>query len=400
MTSALGKRSFVATTTRHLRSAKIVSATVYAMNIPFVDRFSHNLGERDRSDSIIVKLTTGSGISGFGEGLPRPYVTGETRDASVPHILHHLLPEIMGVELGGADVHDALAFVDRLLPRRIAEGGPVWNACRSAVELATLDCLLSARDVSLGAVLPPRAAEVTYSGVITSGSAAVVARVARRIRAAGLGHVKVKVTCREDVATVRLVRDILGPDVSIRLDANAAFSRDEALRFLREAAEFGIDCIEQPIPRGDPSELAALRAASPVPVMADESVVTRRDAEELIRHGACDLFNLRVSKCGGILDTLAMAELAASAGVGIQLGCQVGESAILSAAGRHVAAHLDGLRFVEGSYGTHLLVEDIADEDLTFGHGGRAPVLTGPGLGVTIREDLVARHADYSVSVR
>jgi muconate cycloisomerase len=95
-----------------------------------------------------------------------------------------------------------------------------------------------------------------------------------------------------------------------------------------------------------------------------------------------------------------MAELAATAGIGIQLGCQVGETAILSAAGRHVAAHLNGLRFVEGSYGTHILAEDIAEEDVVFGHGGIAPVLTGHGLGISVREDRLVKYAADIISMR
>ena len=73
--------------------------------------------------------------------------------------------------------------------------------------------------------------------------------------------------------------------------------------------------------------------------------------------------------------------------------------AVLSAAGRHLAAHLDGLCFVEGSYGTHLLVEDIAEQDVTFGYGGKAPALTGPGLGVSVREDLLAKYGDRVASI-
>ena len=133
--------------------------------------------------------------------------------------------------------------------------------------------------------------------------------------------------------------------------------------------------------------------------MADESIVTIDDAKRLIDHNACDYFNLRLSKCGGIFRTLTIADLCAQEGMKIQLGCQVGETAILSAAGRHVAAYLPEVSFVEGSYGTLLLAEDISQEDITFGYGGEAQVVTGYGLGINIREDLLQKYTDKTVCV-
>lgn len=377
---------------------KIVSATVYAMDIPFVEPFGHTMAERDRSDSVVVKVITDAGIAGFGEGVPRPYVTGETRATSIKHIHDILLPAVLGTDLNGTDVRHAISFVHGLLPGEDDTGAVVWHAARCAVELAVTDCLLRANNTSLAAILPPRIPEVTYSGVITAGPLSRIEKIARRLKSIGFPHVKLKVGQPEDEAHVGLVRAIMGPSVSLRLDANGAFVRDTAVRFLSAVARYNVDCIEQPIPRGDPAELAALRTRAPVPLMADESVVTIRDAEELIAMNACDLFNLRLSKCGGLHNTLAIAKLAATAGIGIQLGCQVGETAILSAAGRHVAAHLNGLRFVEGSYGTHLLIEDIAEENVGFGQGGIAPVLAGPGLGISVREEVLAKYAAEVIS--
>jgi len=373
---------------------KIASACIYALKIPFVDSFSHSLSERNHSDSIVVKVTAESGISGFGEGVPRPYVTGETREASVEHIKTELLPGIVGAGLDRIDPKRVFADIDSILPDPGADGTVVWNASRCAVELAIVDCLFRSNDLSVNEALPPVSQTVTYSGVITAGSIAKVEKIAQRCKVAGFKYIKMKVSGDADVERVAVVRDMLGSSASIRLDANAAFNLETAIRFLRSVEKYDIACIEQPVPRGDPAELAALRSSSPIPVMADESIVTLRDAEALIEQNSVDYFNLRISKCGGIHDTLAIAELAGSAGVGIQLGCQVGETAILSAAGRHLAAHLRDLRFVEGSYGTHLLVEDISQDVIMFGPAGRAPILSGAGLGVTVSEDLLDKYAE------
>jgi muconate cycloisomerase len=235
---------------------------------------------------------------------------------------------------------------------------------------------------------------VTYSGVVTAGPLDRAARHARRMRAIGLQHVKVKVGFDDDIERVRAVREALGPEASLRLDANGAWSFERAVEVLRAVAPLGIAAVEQPLPRG--ADLPRLRATVPVPLMADESLVTLADAEALIAEAAVDLVNVRVSKCGGLARSLAIATRAAEAGLGVQVGSQVGETAILAAAGRHLAATLPEVAFVEGSFGTLLLAEDVSVDSVRFGHRGEAPLLTGPGLGIRVVE---ARLRSRSVTV-
>ncbi len=140
-------------------------------------------------------------------------------------------------------------------------------------------------------------------------------------------------------------------------------------------------------------DLKALRQASPIPIVADESLVTLDDAERLLGDEVVDMVNIRISKCGGLYRSMEIARQAAAAGVGVQVGSHVGETAILSATGRHLAAWLPEVAFVEGSYGTLLLVEDVSAEPVHFGHRGRAPVLLGPGLGVEVVEERLGRYA-------
>jgi muconate cycloisomerase len=118
--------------------------------------------------------------------------------------------------------------------------------------------------------------------------------------------------------------------------------------------------------------------------MLDESLCSMIDAEHAEENDTCDLFNLRLSKCGGFLASLRLAQHAKRHQLGYQLGCQIGETAILSAAGRHFAASVKDLRYIEGSYDRHLVKEALAVENLTFGWGGWAPALEGPGLGIEI----------------
>jgi muconate cycloisomerase len=134
--------------------------------------------------------------------------------------------------------------------------------------------------------------------------------------------------------------------------------------------------------------------------MADESLVTIEQARELIDRRACDYFNIRLSKNGGVTGSLAIAKLAHDNGMKIQVGAQVGETAILSAAGRTFAAHLPALAFAEGSFGTWLLSEDVAFEDVSFGYAGIAPLLQSRGLSVTVKDDSLERLAVEKIELR
>jgi muconate cycloisomerase len=120
--------------------------------------------------------------------------------------------------------------------------------------------------------------------------------------------------------------------------------------------------------------------------MLDESLTSVQDAERAIQAGTCDLFNIRLSKCGGFLNSLTLAAMAHHANLGYQLGCHPGESGILSAAGRHFATSVDSIRYREGSADRHLIKDLITHESLTFGRGGWAPAIRTPGLGITIDE--------------
>ena len=120
--------------------------------------------------------------------------------------------------------------------------------------------------------------------------------------------------------------------------------------------------------------------------MLDESLTSAVDAKAAIAGQTCDLFNIRLSKCGGFLASLRLAALAHAAGVGYQLGCHPGESGVLSAAGRHWASSVADIRYLEGSYDRHLFRRLLTNEDITFGYGGQAPALTRAGLGVSINE--------------
>jgi L-Ala-D/L-Glu epimerase / N-acetyl-D-glutamate racemase len=375
---------------------KLISATVYPLRLPFVASFAHSAKERAFSDSIIVKVRDESGAEGFGEGAPREYVTGETQATALAHIAETLWPSVARRSLAPCSATDVIPeFVpDASIAQTVSDG-----ASRSAMELAILDLALRLKKLPAAHLLPPRRQTVCYSGVITAGSLETVANYARHMKLIGLRHVKVKVGSDDDVERVRIVRETMGPEVSIRVDANAAWGFDQAVFTIRALEPFAIVSVEQPLPRSMLAETATLRREVEIPLMADESLVIFRDAEKLIEAKAADFFNIRISKCGGLARSHRIARYARQNGVRLQVGSQVGETAILSAAGRHLAASLDEVDFVEGSYGTMLLTEDVTNDPIRFGYRGEAPVLRGLGSGITVLEDRLRRYATSIVEL-
>jgi muconate cycloisomerase len=184
--------------------------------------------------------------------------------------------------------------------------------------------------------------------------------------------------------------------LALVLDANGAWSADEAVERIRALHAFGLTAVEQPVAREDVAGLARVRRAVSTPIVADESLCTLADARRLLEHEACDVWNLRVGKCGGLLATLELADLAARNGVGCALGVLVGETGILTAAGRHVAACRDGWLWLEHDGAGLKRAEPIAVPPVT---GGRVAAPAGPGLGFAVDEALLLELAERSAAV-
>jgi len=380
---------------------QIHSLKAFSLSIPFRTEFSHAGGHRSCTESIIVRVLSRDGIAGYGEGTPRSYVTGETVESSLAYIRDVLWPAIAGADFApldcGGNPENILSAVSKGWPELQRNDVLAFNAAICALELAIIDCILKTHSISLSSILPPVRNEVFYSGVIGFAPTAHAAQLAGYYQSMGLRSMKVKTDREHGIDFITAVRAAAGDKMNIRLDANGAYSHTEAETFIRGISGLGITCFEQPIKRGDVREFASLQMVSPVPLMADESLVTMNDAAELVRARACSFFNLRISKCGGIFRTLRMAKIARAAGIRMQIGCLVGETAILSAVGRTLAAYLPETEHLEGSFGSYLLCEDVSAEDIRFGRGGRADLLSGPGLGITVRDDLLEKYRGETI---
>lgn len=374
---------------------RFVSLAIHVLDIPFVESFRHSLYERSRSDAVVVRVVDELGNEGFGEGLPRDYVTGETSSSMIDRLHTVFWPAIHKRDLPNAA---SLQEIDGWLPEISRTNEISDGSARAAMSLAITDCILKRNSMSLSDIMAPVREQVMYSGIITASSIDKAAQSVEHYLRIGISTLKVKVGFPNDEERLHAIRDAAGPDANIRLDANGAWSPSEAIEMIARLSACNISTVEQPVARGDIADLIRVKQNSNVQIMADESVITVADAQTLAEQQAVDLFNIRVSKCGGLHRSLKIAEIAAQNGIGIQIGSQVGETAILSAAGRALSAAIPDIIWNEGSFGTLLLSEDVCIEAIRFGFKGHAPVLRGLGLGIRVlRERLEKYETEFIV---
>ena len=342
-------------------AARPIKLDIYRTAIP-MRRFEHAAAGRDLAEAVVVRLECSDGQVGWGETLPRPYVTGETLETVVRDIAQVIWPGLSSRPLRREELEQAI-------PVRAPDGRCI-HAAACAVELAALRWALAPAEIAA-----PISARV--SGVLGWREPAQTAWRLRLMRWLGLRDFKLKLGLGEetDAENLRLVRRKIGRAVaagrlSLRVDVNGGWSAAETPERTAELKALGVCCVEQPV-FCTAGELADLAERCRLPLMADESLLTDADAQTLLRTPSRVWWNLRLSKNGGLLRTLKLCELARRHGVPFTLGCMVGESSILSAAQRWLLSMGASPRFVEGNYGRFLLAGDVTKRSLRFGRGGR-----------------------------
>jgi len=383
---------------------RLVELTATHARIPLKRRIRHASHTRTDNDALLICARLDDGTTGWGEGLPREYVTGETIESVWEHFRGFDFKNILGGELNG--LAEVVERLDRFTqsPLNAARRDCFGNAFRCAVEMAVLDATCRSQGRPLSAVFKaiPDAANlqcslnrVQYSGAISSTGPIRTLIAASMFRYYGFDFCKVKVGKwpAVDPLNLRAIRKACGRRMDLRIDANEAWSPGDVERRIDSLRSARISAVEQPVPHRDLESLSAIRPRLGVDIVLDESLCGPDDARRAVELGLCDIFNLRLSKCGGLLRTVALAKMAREAGLECQLGCQVGETGLLSAAGRHFACSIAGLRYLEGSFDRLLVAEPLIKEDITFRRGGWGARLEGPGLGVTVDLEAVRRVA-------
>jgi L-Ala-D/L-Glu epimerase len=378
----------------------VTELRLFAVDLPFKVTFKHAAAARTTSESLFLRARLDDGTQGWGESLPRAYVSGEDRDNAFALLKDTVLPALVGRSF--PSLRDVVAFLEKCdgkaPPEWVRPETPQTSAWCS-VDLALLDAFgrAAGEPARPGAAGPAPAAEALrryrYSGVVSAGSGWRYAVSLLKMRAFRFPHVKLKVEHDGSLPAARTARRLLGRRVDLRVDANMAWDAEQALAVIGQLQAVGIRSFEQPVASGDLDGLARLVAESSAGIVVDEGLTDRDSLQRFVARRACTGANVRISKCGGLVAAYARCREALDAGLMLQVGCQVGESSLLSAA--HVtllqalAPLTPGVRYAEGCFGRHLLKADPASPLVQFGYGGRPP-RRPPGAGLGVQVDLAA----------
>jgi len=380
----------------------VTELQLFAVDLPFKTPFRHAAAARTTSESLFLRMALDGGVDGWGEALPRAYVSGESRQDAFALLRDQILPSLIGRTF--QSLPEVVSFLEKCDGKAPSDWVPPDVPQTSAwccVDLALLDAFGRAfgHRVSPGGQPSEGTLErYRYSGVVSAGRGWPYVKSLLKMRAFSFPQVKLKLGEDGGLQAARTARRLLGRRVDLRVDANMAWDVDQALEVIQRLRTVGIRSFEQPIAADDLSGLARLVRESSAEIVVDEGLTDRESLQAFISHQACTGANVRISKCGGLVGAYARCREVLDTGLMLQVGCQVGESSLLSAAHLALLSALAPLRpgvtYAEGCFGRHLLREDPASPLVQFGYGGRPPPCPpGAGLGVEIDQAMLMRWA-------
>jgi len=364
----------------------ITSVEVIKLNIPYREPFVISLGVIEGATNVVVKIHTNTGLIGIGECAPFVFIVGETQET-----VFELSVQI-GKLLKGKD---PFAIEDRLFEIERAVKGNY--TMKSAFDMALYDLLAKKANLPLYKLLGGSNSREVYTDMtISIGSPEKMASDALRFKDDGFPAIKLKLgtTTVSDVARVKSIRDAVGMDYPIRIDANQGWDPVTAIKTLNELDKYNIEHCEEPIPHWNNRELVRVRENSPISIMADESVFDHHDAFRLASMGACDYFNIKFSKSGGINNALKIVAIAESAGIKCQVGCMSESRYALTALMHLVAARNNVVHFdIDSSL---MLAEDPVVGGIEYKGSGKWELGDTPGIGASF-DDAFMKEMEHVV---
>ncbi len=311
----------------------IARASAWIIERPTPNRLTTSYGEPpDIRPHVLVEIASATGASGLGEASPLPEFTGETAHGILGVLRETCLDALIG--RSAMEIAAIMADLERLRP-----GNP---SAMAAIDLALHDLAGKILDVPTVTLIGgARRGSVRLARAVGIGPTSEIVALSRQHVADGFRTIKMKVGIdpRQDVERVRAVREAVGPQVRIRIDANQGYDVATAIRVLRELQDSALDYIEQPVPRWDLPGMAQIRRATGMRILADEALHSPQDALALIRAEAADLFALKCIKTGGLLRARQIAAIGEAAGIDCVV-ISTFETQIGAAAGLHLAASL------------------------------------------------------------
>lgn len=350
---------------------KIEKIEVIELKIALKEPISISLGTSHLVENIIIRIHADNGLVGTGEGSPEINIVGEALPAGF---------EMAKLLAAGLKGRDPLAIEDRIGDMdRITDGNPTL---KSAFDMALYDLLAKQAGLPLYRLLGGgNTREILTDMTVYLGTPERMAEQALAYRNEGFPTIKVKLgtSAAADIERIRAIRAAIGHEIPLRIDANQGWDTVTAIRILKELEPFNIEHCEEPVPKWNNAGLRRVRDNSPIPIMADESVFDHRDAFRLACMGACDYFNIKFSKSGGIHNALKINAIAEAAGIKTQVGCMSESRYALTALCHFVAARNNVVWFDIDASLSH--AEDPVTGGIQYKGKGRWELPQIPGIG-------------------
>ena len=378
---------------------KIVGLELIPLTMIFKANIKESFGTvGKREDNLIIKIYTDEGIYGLGEACTLgPFYCGESQETVMGIIQHHLYPKV----LEGADPFDV-----EMIHVKMDKFVYANTVAKAGVDYALHDIIGKKLGVPLYKLLG--ASKPYFDKIPTRASVGIddpkaMAEKAAMLHEMGFGGIKMKVGLEpiKDIERVKAIRDAIGPDMLIDIDVNGAYRAKEAVYMLRRVQDCGNIIVEQPVGRDDYEGMKYVRERVDIPIGACEAALSQQQIMRLIRMDACDFFNFKPTRSGGIFPAKQVMHMAEAAGKFIVLSEQLGSSVELSAVG-HLAfstptimipgGYAAGVMGMAGRFTTEGSDADIVDNPMQVKGGCLLPPTDNPGLGVDLVEEKWRRY--------
>jgi len=356
---------------------RILHTDIYEFSIP-MHPFTIATGTMDYAQNTLIRIHTDAGFYGVGECSAFPMITGETQATCLA------MAQDFAACWKGKSALDIAGRMDEL------HALAAFNAtAKSAFDMALHDLAARAAGQPLYRYLGGKKTLLETDLTIGIDTPERMAQTALRFKADGVRIIKIKLGKNgvQDVDRVRRIREAVGPDILLRIDANQGWDYETALQTLRLIGPLNVQFCEQPMRHWQDHLLPRLRSEVPVPLMADESVFDHHDAERLIAADACDYVNIKFAKSGGILEATRINEVCEGKGIPCMMGGML-ESRVALTAFAHFALAHDNIIF----YDMDTCMLGHTADPVTGGvkyRGYFLEVPDGPGLGADADESFL-----------
>lgn len=364
---------------------KITHTDIYRLSIK-MRPFSIATGTIDFAQNVFIRVHTDAGFYGVGECSAFPMIVGETQETCLA------IAKDFAALWKGKNPLEIASRVNEL-HQYIAHNFTI----KSAFDMALYDIASKAQDIPLYQFLKGAKREIETDITIGIGSIEDMITQAIEFKNSGARIIKVKLgkNAEEDIERISKIREAVGPELLLRIDANQGWNYESAIKALTSMADLNIQFCEQPMSAWYDDFLPALKEISPVKIMADESCFNHHDARKLINAQACDYINIKFSKAGGITESLKIYDTANEAGIPCMIGGML-ESRIALSAKLHFAYACPDIRFYD--LDTCMLghLEDPCLDGVKF-NGYFLEIDDIPGIGADADEDFLKRCEKFTI---